>query len=513
MLSLKKKYWVGSSLLLLALCGCESTDVTNLVALENGQNINDDPYPTTLSSASVYSSPSIPVQEDVVSSFNCPVNTKSSANFCFDVIIRDFDVSHPDFENFPAEYAGLTNRGQSKKDLILAAGYPGYSFDWYSKDWYHLSCGNSSSRMGVIVGVDGLPMITNSALPPYLQNSSEMSALRYGECATNSKTGMVQRGFAYDSWADNQDILDKSCTSRNMAWSDSVYYTPGMVYTNMYFVSDQDGKYEMLNGANVVKAGDYCDNQYFEQWFTDVIGVNKRTNSMLYLAKDFEGRGNFVVDYDYNNGGFFPLDSIDPVTDMWYGLKTCDASSNGICDQYGPQSLSIYCPPYNYEYASDQRDRFGKSTATLCSNWLTFGGPRTPEAAAAAAGKTTDGTGIRHLRNYHFTVQGYAQFEYNSEDKGYLQFMSIDDMWVFVDGVLVHDGGGDHQPVPSPKISLNKLAVHNHGCNENEPLAALMKKEGACDDEEWIDGSIHRIWFFYANRQTEGSTFFIRAKI
>ena len=560
---LEKKYWVVASLLVLAFCGCESTDITTLVEMENAQrpievkSVQDISYLDDcddlqegrvvyvktddnlvvcknggwVETDSSILRTSVPTNDPVVNppepskndtginngvKLSCPVNKRSSSKFCFDVIIRDFQANHQDFENFVEEYAGVSKRGVSKRDAIFSWNYPGYDVLWYSKDMYHLTCGNKTSLAGSEIGTDGLPLFANSALPPYLQQVSAQPALTYGECDLGDGTGRKRRGF-FNNFITNPDMLAKSCKSSRMSWADDVYYTPGMVKSDLSFVLGDADEYGMLNGARIAKTGDLCDNQYFDQWFADVADVNKRSNTTLNLERVDGERGNFVVDYDFNNGGFFPLDSIDPVTDMWVCSKPC-ADSKDSYDQYGPQSLSIYCPPYDYEYASVQVDRLGNNTADLCASWLSYGGPRSVESsfgysaawnAAAAAGTL----GLQHLRNYHFTVQAYAQFVYRAEDDGSLQFMSIDDMWVYVDGVLVHDGGGDHQTVPSPQISLNLLAAYNHGCNAADPLASKMIDEGACNEYGWVDGSVHRIWVFYANRQTDGSTFFIRAKI
>lgn len=108
--------------------------------------------------------------------------------------------------------------------------------------------------------------------------------------------------------------------------------------------------------------------------------------------------GYFLVDYDYNNGGFFPLDSIVGERRVGFGFCHSEANkeTNPTCSQWGPQTLSIYCPPYDYQYASSQTDRYGASTANLCKNWLNKGGPRATDAAAVAA--TASPEGIRFLR-------------------------------------------------------------------------------------------------------------------
>ena len=109
--------------------------------------------------------------------------------------------------------------------------------------------------------------------------------------------------------------------------------------------------------------------------------------------------GYFLVDYDYGNGGGgFPLDSIVGERRVGFGFCHSEANkeTNPTCSQWGPQTLSIYCPPYDYQYASSQTDRYGASTANLCKNWLNKGGPRATDAAAVAA--TASPEGNRFLR-------------------------------------------------------------------------------------------------------------------
>ena len=81
-------------------------------------------------------------------------------------------------------------------------------------------------------------------------------------------------------------------------------------------------------------------------------------------------------------GGGFPLDSIVGERRVGFGFCHSEANkeTNPTCSQWGPQTLSIYCPPYDYQYASSQTDRYGASTANLCKNGsIMVGlGPRTP---------------------------------------------------------------------------------------------------------------------------------------
>jgi fibro-slime domain-containing protein len=202
------------------------------------------------------------------------------------------------------------------------------------------------------------------------------------------------------------------------------------------------------------------------------------------------------------------------VTKKWIGHK--------YPEQYGPQTLSIYCPPYNYKYANSQVDTWGQNTFALCQSWLYYGGPRAvnsagSEKSAAIWAASENGTlGLQHLRNYGFTMMGYAQFKYRASNQvptpEVFEVAGDDDMWIFVDGVLVVDLGGTHEPAPG-KVDISVLAKYNHGCHVGEPLATFSNCSGASDATGWADDSWHHLHIFYADRQSDGSNIYIRSSL
>ena len=438
-----------------------------------------------------------------------------------DIIVRDFQADHPDFENFSEE---------ASVNLDATWIYHGYQDDpnWVAKRANPLmGCANAdpengrdNSALGIFIGTDGYPIDTRataipSQLPDYLQAKISTTGQKtmYGEFMCSGKK---MRGYEHE-------MLAKGCDKQ---WSQPVLVTPGMAYK--YLVFDQNLGEDMMYEPTIVKARDACDNQFFEQWYSDrdgngnlyqSVGVNARMNTVLQLPLVAGTKNTFEIDYNWNNGGYFPLDVVDG-SNNWTGSFTggqCPfgtIAATGSC-QYGPQSLSIFCPPYNYKWANSQEDYLGQSTSALCQAWKDNGGPKVPGAAVVAA-KAQPAVGIRHLRNYSLTMMGYAKFKYNKGAGEIFEFTGDDDMWIYVDGVLAVDLGGTHLAA-SGKADMDFLASHAHGCHEGDPLVNYVGENENCDLERpslsWKHGSWHHLHFFYADRQTDGSNMKIHSTL
>lgn len=492
-----------------------------------------------------------------------------------DIVIRDFPVTHPDFENFQEEayyskkdskkgswstWAGFDQR---ETGMATWSGY-GNNSEWLTRreDWLSFGCANEQTAelgLGIAIGGTGYPTsytsvsgLYSSTVPDYIQLKTELteapktvsgsglpgvpSFAYYGEFSNctgpaNKLNLPRMRGLSAelcrpvsglgDSWdGTRRSDCDPTATCKTQEWAQIVYVTPGMVEQRLVFDPTLLGTQDYVYEPTIVKKRSACDNFKFEEWFVDKEGANKSTNAQLILNEDPLSPGMFEIDYNWNNGGYFPMDNVaGDGSYHWLGYAEGFSEANS----YGPQSLSIFCAPYEYRFANTQTDFFGQKSNMLCEEWLRNGGPRS-ETAASIAATTGAGLesmvmngipsniGLRHLRNYGFTMAGYAKFKYKLGKGEVFEFTGDDDMWIYVDGVLVVDLGGTHLAAAG-KVEMDYLAAYSHGCHQGDPLLDSCATKIDPATGVWLDSSWHYLHFFYADRQTDGSNLRIRSSL
>ena len=169
------------------------------------------------------------------------------------------------------------------------------------------------------------------------------------------------------------------------------------------------------------------DADSFKQWFTDDPTVNQTFTSVLEMSSIGSNLYRYASLAHLAQGGFYPLDKLNP-------------SQVTLCDLW---------PYWNH----------GKGTPIwpTCQGDQYFFPPRivagdcVPPGTPLANGCwVTNTPGVKH--DNYFTTEVRYDFVYDSTAGFTLQFFGDDDLFVFINGILVLDLGGVHQQMPGKVV-------------------------------------------------------------
>jgi len=172
----------------------------------------------------------------------------------------------------------------------------------------------------------------------------------------------------------------------------------------------------------------YKDAASFKQWFNDDASVNETFTAVLELPSIGSNIYQYASTSHLAQGGFYPLDDLNPTQATLCNLWPYWNHGNGT--------------PIWATCTGDQYLFIPRVTSTDC-----------------VSGDTVDDgcwvigvTGVKH--DNYFTDEARYYFVYDGTNGISLSFYGDDDLFIFINGVLVLDLGGIHQQLPG-KVTVS----------------------------------------------------------
>jgi fibro-slime domain-containing protein len=210
--------------------------------------------------------------------------------------------------------------------------------------------------------------------------------------------------------------------------------------------------------------------EYFNQWYRDLPTVNRTFEYPLILHHTNKGH------YKFESNAFFPLD--------------------GHRDSFGTLYQEIYD-------SQNQLTDVGRKAIEKNVGVLHHEDGR-PFSWEDVEGRFRSDPRSQ-LHNYHFTLEAVTTFTYQGTE--YFNFFGDDDLWIYIDGLLVIDLGGLHLSVEQG-IDLTVTNPNNRATDRSRSLTLSLKNDlGIQQADEDLQltlevGQQYELRMFYAERHT-----------
>ncbi|HXU01329.1 MAG TPA: DUF4215 domain-containing protein, partial [Polyangia bacterium] len=189
----------------------------------------------------------------------------------------------------------------------------------------------------------------------------------------------------------------------------------------------------------------------FAQWWTDGTWSNARVVGTLELASIGAGQYRYASQVNSVLGGFYPL---DPAPFTIYGMATGAPGTARTVNSEG-----MLCDLWPYWYSSTA---FGAGSGCKADQFLVPPSLIPPDTVGTCPG------GMNCTGKWYPSVQGWFHDSWFTDEIRHLftfqgqpfsvQFNGDDDMFIFINGVLVVDLGGVHQRIPG-RVDVNATGM------------------------------------------------------